>query len=392
MANKKDYYEVLGLKKGASDDEIKKAFRQQAKKYHPDLNPDNPDAEKNFKEVNEANEVLSDPQKRQKYDAYGHAGVDPSYGGGGAGGFGGFSGFGGGAQDINIDLGDIFDNLFGGGGSSRRNASAKEQQGADISVKLEVSFMDACKGVNREIEINRHEPCDTCKGSGAKPGTNPVTCSECSGSGRVRYQQRTLFGISQSIAPCQRCGGKGKLVESPCTACSGHGRIQKKVKIPVTVPAGIDDGQILCVRGEGHTGAGGGSRGDLNAHIVIRNDTVFKRDGFDIYCEIPLTYSQAALGAEIEVPTIDGSVTLTIPEGTQPDTVFRLRGKGIQRLRREGRGDAKVSVSIEVPKNLTKHQKDLLKKLDEAMTDKNFAKRENFFEKIKKFKKWTSSN
>jgi molecular chaperone DnaJ len=273
MSNKKDYYEVLGLKKGATDDEIKKAFRQQAKKYHPDLNPDNPDAEAKFKEVNEANEVLSDPQKRQKYDSFGHAGVDPSYGAGGGGGYGGFGGFGG-FNSGNIDLGDIFDNLFGGGGSSRSAASGGVRHGADITVKLEINFIDACNGISREIEINRHEPCDTCKGSGAQPGTEPVTCKDCSGTGKVRFQQRTLFGMTQSIGPCPSCNGKGKTIESPCTTCTGQGRVQKKKKIAVNVPAGIDHGQILCVRGEGHIGAGGGGRGDLKASRKIRCSAV----------------------------------------------------------------------------------------------------------------------
>ncbi|MCL2070919.1 MAG: molecular chaperone DnaJ [Oscillospiraceae bacterium] len=386
MADKKDYYETLGLKKGASDDEIKKAFREKAKQFHPDLNPDNPDAELKFKEVNEANEVLSNPEKRQKYDSFGHAGVDPSYGGGG---YGGFSGFGGGFESggINIDLGDIFDNLFGGGsGGFRSNAANPNvpRQGADISINLDIGFMEACKGVSHEIEVNRQEPCDTCSGSGAKPGTSSKTCGECSGTGRVRFQQRTLFGISQSTRACSHCAGKGKVIESPCVSCSGQGKVNKKKKITVGVPAGIDNGQILCVRGEGHIGVNGGGRGALNARISVRRDPIFKREGFDVHCEVPLTYSQAALGAEIEVPTIDGAVKLTIPEGTQPDTVFRLRGKGIQRLRREGRGDEMVKATIEIPKNLTKQQKELLRQLDNSFTTKNFAKRESFFERLKK--------
>ncbi|MCL1789058.1 MAG: molecular chaperone DnaJ [Oscillospiraceae bacterium] len=384
MSDKRDYYEVLGLKKGASDDEIKKAFREKAKQFHPDLNPDNPDAEVKFKEVNEANEVLSNPEKKQKYDSFGHAGVDPSYGGGG--GFGGFGGFGGGFESggINIDLGDIFDNLFGGGGSSRASNPSAPRQGADISINLDIGFMEACKGVTHEIEVNRQEPCDTCKGSGAKPGTDSKTCTECNGAGKVRYQQRTLFGISQSTRPCTRCSGKGKVIETPCVSCSGQGKINKKKKITVGVPAGIDDGQILSVRGEGHIGVNGGGRGDLNARISVRRDQIFKREGFDIHCEVPLTYSQAALGTEMEVPTIDGPVKLTIPEGTQPDTVFRLRGKGVQRLRRDGRGDELVKATIEIPKNLNKQQKELLRQLDETFTVKNFAKRGSFFERLKK--------
>ena len=381
MAEKRDYYEVLGVKKGATDDEIKKAFREKAKQYHPDLNPDNPEAEVKFKEVNEANEVLSNAEKRQKYDSFGHAGVDPSYGGGSYGGFSGFGGFGDGS--VNIDLGDIFDNLFGGGGARASNPTGPKI-GEDISVKLEISFMEACKGISHEIEVNRQEPCDACDGSGAKPGTTPKTCGECNGSGRVRYQQRTIFGISQSLRLCNVCNGKGKVIDSPCTTCSGQGKVTRKKKINVGVPAGIDEGQVLCVRGEGHIGANGGSRGDLNVRISIRRDPIFKRDGVNIHCDVPLTYSQAALGTELEVPTIDGPVKLTIPEGTQPDTVFRLRGKGVQRLRRDGRGDELVKVVIEIPKNLNKQQKELLKQLDEAFTSKNFAKRESFFERLKK--------
>ncbi|MCL1832705.1 MAG: molecular chaperone DnaJ [Oscillospiraceae bacterium] len=387
MANKKDYYETLGLKKGASDDEIKKAFRQQAKKYHPDLNPDNPDAETKFKEVNEANEVLSDPQKRQKYDAYGHAGVDSSYGGGS--GFGGYSGFGSGfgGGSVNIDLNDIFDNLFGGSGGRSHSSAGGARPGADITLKLDISFMEACKGVSHEVEVNRQEPCDTCKGTGAKPGTSPVTCQKCGGEGRVRVMKRTMFGMAQSVETCDACRGKGKTIETPCPTCSGQGRILKKKKITVNVPAGIDHGQTLCIRGEGHIGIGGGGRGDLNANISVRRDPVFRREGFDILCEVPLTYSQAALGAELDVPTIDGVVKLTVPEGTQPGTVFRLRGKGVQLLKREGRGDEKLTVVVEIPKSLNKQQKELLRQVDEALTVKNFAKREGFFEKLRK---WTS--
>jgi molecular chaperone DnaJ len=278
-------------------------------------------------------------------------------------------------------LGDIFDNLFGGGGRSA--SSSATRQGADISINLDISFMEACKGVNHEIEVNRQEPCDTCNSTGAKPGTTPKTCSECSGTGKIRFQQRSIFGITQSSKPCLKCAGKGKIIESPCSVCSGQGRVARKKKITVGVPAGIDDGQILCVRGEGHIGAGGGGRGDLNARISVRRDPIFKRDGFDIHIEVPLTYSQAALGTKIDVPTIDGKVTLTVPEATQPDTTFRLKGKGVQRLKREGRGDELVHAVIEIPKNLTKQQRELLKSLDETMTDKNFVKRGSFFERLK---------
>ncbi|MCL2633790.1 MAG: molecular chaperone DnaJ [Oscillospiraceae bacterium] len=384
MADKRDFYDVLGVSKGASDDEIKKAYHRLAKQYHPDLNPDDPVAEEKFKELNEANQILSDPEKKKLYDSYGHAGVDPSYGGGS--GFGGFSGsyggFTGGFESGGIDLGDIFDSLFGGGG--RTSNPSAPRQGADIAVSLSIAFMEACKGINQELEIPRQDPCDTCNGSGAKPGTVPKTCSECNGSGKIRFQQRSLFGTVQSTKPCTTCSGKGKIIDQPCSGCSGQGRVSRKRKLTVTVPAGIDDGQILSVRGEGHIGVNGGGRGDLNVRISVRRDPLFERNGFDIHCELPVTYSQAALGAEVEVPTIDGSVKFVVPEGTQPDTVFRLKGKGVQRLKREGRGDELVKVVIEIPQKLNKQQKELLKQVDASLTIKNFAKRESFFEKIKK--------
>ena len=382
MAEKRDYYEVLGISKGASDDEIKKAYRRMAKQYHPDLHPDDPKAAEKFKEVNEANDVLSDPQKRQRYDQFGHAGVDPSYGAGagGMGGFGGFSGEG-------FDFGDIFDTFFGGGmgGSSRTSNPNAPRQGADIAVALEISFMEACKGVKHEIEVNSSEICDTCNGSGAKPGTTASTCSECHGTGQVRFQQRTILGSMTSTRPCTKCGGKGKVITEPCSACRGGGHVQKKRKIEISVPAGIDDGQILRVRSQGHTGFNGGGRGDLNVRIIVKKDPLFERRDFDIWAEVPITYAQAVLGGKITVPTIDGNVEFTVPEGTQPGTQFRLKGKGIQRLQREGRGDQLVKVILEVPKNLNKKQKEALEEFNNTLTDKNYEKQSGFFEKLKKF-------
>ncbi len=382
MADKRDYYEVLGLQKGASEDEIKKAYRKLAKQYHPDLNHDNPDAEAKFKEVNEANDVLSDPSKRQRYDQFGHAGIDPSYGGGGGGGFGGFSGFG---MGDGIDLGDIFDSIFGGGGATRGSSPNGPRRGSDIAVSLDISFMEACKGVTHDIEVNRSETCDTCNGNGAKPGTSPKTCPECNGQGKIRVQQRTFLGAMQTTQTCSHCQGKGKIIETPCTTCNGAGRNTKRKKVSVNVPAGIDDGQTLSVRGEGNSGANGGGKGDLNVRISVRKDPLFERRGFDIHCDIPITYTQAVLGAEIEVPTIDGNVKFSIPEGTQPETVFRLRGKGVKRLQRDGRGDQMVKVTLEVPKHLTKQQKELIEKLDESFTDKNYEKRGKFSDRLKKF-------
>lgn len=383
MAEKRDYYEVLGISKNASDDEIKKAYRKLAKQYHPDLNPNNPEAEAKFKEVNEANDVLSDSQKRQRYDQFGHAGIDPSYGGGG-GGFGGFSGFGG---DGGIDLGDIFDSIFGGGGFGGRSAESANarKRGSDIAINLDISFMEACKGVSHTVEINRTETCESCNGSGAKTGTTAKTCPDCNGVGKIRFQQRTILGAMSSTRTCPKCQGAGKIIETPCPGCRGTGRNQKRVSVNINVPAGIDNGQTLCISNQGNVGTNGGSRGDLNVRISVRKDPIFERRNFDVLVDIPITYSQAVLGAEIQVPTIDGNVTQTIPEGTQPGTTFRLRGKGIKRLQREGRGDQLVTVNIEVPKNLNKKQKDALLAYESELTPKNYEKSTSFFDKLKKF-------
>lgn len=375
---KRDYYEVLGLQKGASDAEIKKAYRKMAKQYHPDLNPDNPEAEAKFKEVNEANQVLSDPEKRAKYDQFGHAGVDPSYGGG-ANFTGGFDG---------VDLGDIFADIFGGGiggfSGSRSNPNAP-RRGADIAVQLEIGFMEACKGVSHDITINRTEDCPECNGTGAKAGTSTKTCPDCKGRGYVTVQQRSMFGMMQSQRPCSKCGGKGKIVESPCGKCGGSGKTTMKKTVSVKVPAGIDDGMTLNVRGQGSVGTNGGSRGDLKVRIAVRKDPVFEREDYNIWIDFPITYAQAALGAEIEVPTIDGKVSYNVPAGTQPGTVFRLRGKGVQKLQRsEGdRGDQMVRINVEVPKNLNKKQKEALQAFEETLDEKNYEKRKSFFDKIK---------
>ncbi len=384
MAEKRDYYEVLGLQKGASEDEIKKAYRKLAKQYHPDLNPDNPEAEAKFKEINEANDVLSDPQKRAKYDQFGHAGVDPSYGGG-AGGFGGgFGGFGGFSSD-GIDLGDIFDSIFGSGmGGSRRANPNAPRKGSDISINLDISFMEACKGIEHEVEITRAQTCESCQGSGAKKGTSAKTCPECHGSGQVRIQQRSMLGMMTTTRTCSKCGGKGKIIETPCPDCSG-GRVQRRKKVVIKVPAGVDDGQILLVQGQGNAGVNGGPSGDLNVHITVRKDKLFERRGFDVWCEIPITYAQAVLGDTVTVPTIDGNVEYTVPEGTQPGTVFRLKGKGIKRLQREGRGDQMVKVSIEVPRKLSKKQKEALQAFERELTPSNYEKRSGFFDKLKQF-------
>ncbi|MCL2086891.1 MAG: molecular chaperone DnaJ [Oscillospiraceae bacterium] len=393
MPGKRDYYEVLGLKKGASDDEIKKAYRKLAKQHHPDLNQNDPKAEEKFKEVNEANDVLSDPSKRQRYDSFGHAGIDPSYGGGsgGGGGFSGFSsGFGGFRTNFStegIDLSEIFDSIFGDGPGSRSASAAgapPPRRGADIAVSLEISFMEACKGISHEIEINRAEICDTCNGNGAKPGTVPKTCSDCSGAGKVRIQQRTVLGFMSSTQTCTSCQGKGKVIESPCTTCNGAGRVQKRKRVMVDVPAGIDDGQTLAVRNEGNIGVNGGQKGDLNVRIMVKKDAFFERRGFDLFCEIPVSFSQAALGAEVDVPTIDGNVRMSVKEGTQPDTVMRLRSKGVKKLQRDARGDQFVKIIVEVPRHLNRKQRELITQLDKELTDKNFEKRKGFFERLRR--------
>ncbi|CCY20765.1 chaperone protein DnaJ [Eubacterium sp. CAG:786] len=387
--DKKDYYEVLGLKKGATDAEIKKAYRQMAKKYHPDLNPDNPEAEAKFKEVNEANDVLSDPEKKARYDQFGFAGVDPSYGAGagtgGSGGFGGFGGFTGGFSSAGgVDLGDIFDNIFGGGFSGgSRTSSNSPRRGSDIVVSLSISFMEACKGLVHDIEINRIEECEECGGSGAKKGTQAKTCPDCHGTGKVNVRQQTMFGMMQSTRACSKCMGKGKIIDSPCPKCNGSGVYQKKVTISVNIPAGISDGQTIRLSGKGNAGTNGGPRGDLKVRISVRPDRVFERDGDNIIVEVPLTYTQAALGAEIDIPTIDGTMKYTIPAGTQPGKVFTIRGKGVQHCQRNGRGDELIQVSIEVPTNLNRKQKDALQAFESTLEDKNYTQRTNFFAKLK---------
>lgn len=381
MADKRDYYEVLGVSKTASEDEIKKAYRQLAKKYHPDLNPGNKEAEEKFKEVNEAYEVLSDPDKKSRYDQFGHAGVDPSYGGGGYGGgfSGGFSGMG----DMG-DIGDIFNNFFGGGfgTSSRANPNAP-RRGQDIETEVTINFMDACNGRDVELNLNRLETCPDCHGTGAAAGSSSETCPDCHGTGQVKVTQRTPFGMISSQKPCTKCGGKGKIISNPCPKCRGNGRVNVSRKISVNIVAGIDDGQTMQVRGQGNAGVNGGPNGDLHVLVNVRPDPIFERDGYDIHTDVPITYMQAVLGDEIIVPTIDGKVKYTIPEGTQNGATFRFKGKGVKKINRSDRGDQYVHVNIEVPKNLTKKQKDLLKEFESSLSDANYNKRKNFFDRIK---------
>lgn len=381
MADKRDYYEVLGVAKGSSDDEIKKSYRKLAKQYHPDLNPNNKDAEARFKEIGEAYEILSDPQKKSRYDQYGHAGVDPSYGAG-AGGFGG------GAGGFGFeDLGDIFESFFGGGGgfggaTRTRNPNAPIK-GNDIRVSIALEFMEAVKGARKSVSISRLENCKDCGGSGAQKGSAVDTCADCNGTGQVRINQRTPFGAVQTTKACAKCGGKGKVVKDPCKVCAGKGRVRVSRNVEVNIPAGIDNGQSFIMRGEGDHGQNGGPTGDAVVTASVKADPLFERDNYDIWCEIPLTYAQATLGDEITVPTVDGKVSYTVPEGTQPGTVFRLRNKGVPYVNGRGRGEQYVRVVLEVPKNLSGKQKDALKGFESMMSEKNYEKRKTFFDRIK---------
>lgn len=380
MADKRDYYEVLGIEKNATDADIKKAYRKLAKQYHPDVNQDDKTAEAKFKEVNEAYEVLSNSQKRAQYDQFGHAGTDPN----GFGGFGG--GFGGGFSDFDMGgIGDIFESFFGGSGAFGRSSRSKTgpQKGADLKYSMEISFENAAFGVEKEISINRMEACGTCHGSGAKPGTNPTTCQHCNGSGQVQYKQNTPFGQFVNVKTCDVCHGEGKIITDPCTACGGKGKIKRNTKININIPAGIDDGQTISLRGEGEPGLRGGPSGDLFVNIRVKPHSIYKRQGNDVICEMPITFVQAALGAELEVPTLDGKVKYTIPEGTQTGSVFRLKSKGIPYLRGNGRGDQYVKVEIDVPKRLNEKQKAILHEFADISGDDVYDKRKSFFEKMK---------
>ena len=379
MADKKDYYEVLGVDRGASDDEIKKAYRKAAKKYHPDLNPGDKEAEAHLKEASEAYEILSDSGKRARYDQFGHAGVDPNYGAGGPGGGSGFGGFG----DFG-DLGDIFSSFFGGGfgGGGRANPNAP-RRGNDTSASITLSFEEAAKGCEKTIRVTRIETCADCGGSGAEKGSSPKTCGHCHGTGQVRVTQQTPFGAMQTARVCDHCGGSGKIIDNPCRSCNGNGRVRRATERKIDIPAGIDDGQIINIRGGGDAGANGGPSGDLRVNVNVRPHPIFERSGFDVFSEIPITFTQAALGDEITVPTLDGKVKFTIHEGTQPGDEFKLKGKGIKRLNYSGFGDQYVKIVLEVPKNLSKEQKDILKHFDEKSSDKNYGKRKSFFDKLK---------
>ena len=387
MAEKRDYYEVLGIGKNATDAEIKSAYRKLAKKYHPDLNPGNKEAEEKFKEVNEANDVLSDPQKRQRYDQFGFAGVDPNYAaanGGGAGGFGG--GFGG------VDLGDIFGDIFGGGfdggfsgfggGSSTRTANAP-RKGRDIQASVILTFEEAAHGCSKKITINRQDTCPDCGGTGAAKGTSPETCPDCGGRGYVVTQQRTPFGVMQSQQPCSHCGGRGTIIRNPCKTCRGTGKTAARKSLEINIPAGIDDDQNIALRGQGDAGSNGGPAGDVIVHVTVKADPMFERDGYDVTIHVPITFSQAVLGDDVEVPTVDGRIVQHIPEGTQSGTKFRLRGQGIQYLNGRGRGDQYVIVDVEIPKKVTRAQREALKAFEDSMKEDNYEKRKGFFKNLR---------
>ena len=377
MAEKRDYYEVLGIQKGASEDEIKKAFRKQAKKYHPDLNPGNKEAEAKFKEVNEAYEVLSDNDKRNRYDRYGFAGVDPNFGAGSTA-YGGANPFG---QDI--DIGDIFNSFFGGfGGRSPKNQNAP-RRGSDVEASVTISFEEAAKGCKKEVTYQNVETCKDCKGTGAAEGTNLKACPDCRGTGTVTVQKRTPFGVVQTSQSCEKCRGKGKVIEKPCPNCSGVGRIRSTRTVTVTIPAGINQDQILNIGGHGNSGYNGGPAGDLHVYVVVKKHEIFERKGDDVWCEIPITFAQAAIGYEVTVPTLDGKATYNVHPGTQPGDIFKLKGKGIPHLNSKGRGDQYVKVTIEVPRNLNDEQKKLLTEFDKSCSSKNYHKRSSFFDKVK---------
>jgi molecular chaperone DnaJ len=374
VSNKRDYYEILGVDRSADEATLKKAYRKLAMSYHPDRNPDNAEAEAKFKEANEAYEVLSDAKKRQLYDQFGHAGVDPSYGGAGGGqysGFGGFDGF-----------DDILNEFFGGGGFSGQSQN-RPQKGQNIKVPLDLNFEEAVFGVETEVEFLRTETCNTCDGVGAEPGTKTHTCSKCNGDGVLKYRQRSLFGEQITTRPCDQCKGSGKTFEQSCHTCKGHGIVKKKHKRKVTIPAGVDEGQVLTLQQEGNLGSKGGPRGDVYIVMRVKAHNLFKRDGQDIICEMPITFVQASLGDELTVPTLDGKVKYKIQEGTQSGTVFRLKGKGVPVLNGYGRGDQYVKVVVETPKNLNEKQKQMLKDFASTMGDEVYEQRKSFFDKVK---------
>lgn len=381
MAEKKDYYEILGVNKTASEDEIKKAYRKLAKKYHPDVNSGDKEAESKFKEINEAYEVLGDKEKRLKYDQFGHTAFDPNgFGGGGFGDFGGFTGgFGG--------FGDIFDTIFGEGGfsfsTSGRARKTGPQRGSDIKYEMEIGFEEAAFGVKKDININRNESCQACKGTGAKDGSGTETCKKCGGTGEIRYTQSSPFGRIVNVRTCDECHGEGTIIKNPCTTCLGRGIVRKNRKITVDIPAGVDNGSILTLRGEGEPGLKGGPNGDLYIYVRVKPHRIFKRDGSDLFCEVPISFAQAALGGTIAVPTLEGDAKYTLDEGTETGTTFKLKGKGIQSLKSRYKGDLYFTVKVQVPKKLNEKQKEALRQYAEAVGESIGDTGKTFFGKVK---------
>ncbi len=379
---KRDYYEVLGVERSASEEEIKKAYRKLAKKYHPDMNPGDADAEAKFKEATEAYGILSDEQKRRAYDQYGHAAFEQ---GGAGGGFGGF--------DFSGDMGDIFGDIFGdlfGGGRRSRQAYNGPVKGADVQKNIRISFMEAVFGVEKNLDINYQEECEDCHGTGAKPGTSPVTCSKCGGSGQVTYTQQSLFGVVRNVSTCPSCGGSGKVVKDKCPKCAGTGYKKIKKTIKANIPAGVDNGISIRIPGLGEPGKNGGPRGNLYVTAQVQPHPVFNREGYDIYSTVPISFADAALGAEIKIQTVDGDISQTIRPGTQTDTVVRLRGKGVPNLRnKNNRGDHYATLVVKVPEKLNSEQKELLRRFDDSMKGKPVKdapegkKKKGFMNKIK---------
>ena len=382
MAEKRDYYEILGVSKTATDDEIKKAYRRLAKKYHPDLNPNNPEAEARNQEAGEAYHILSNPETRAKYDQFGHAAFDGAsgYGGGAGSGFGGFG----------FDVNDIFDSIFGGGfgGFGGNRGGRTPQRGADLRASLEISFEEAVFGTEKDITINKSVPCDACEGTGSK-SKETKRCSVCGGTGQVQVKQNTPFGQFMNVKTCDKCGGTGKAVDDPCQVCRGKGFVRKAVKVHVKIPAGIDNGQAISISGMGEPGSKGGAPGNLLVSVRIRPHKILERDGYDIHVEKVISVAQAALGDTIKIETIDGLVELNIPEGTQSGVSLRMRGKGVPKLQSSGRGDQYVHLTVEIPKHLTEKQKELLREFDAATggtlqkTEGETQERKSFFGKKK---------
>ncbi len=372
--DKRDYYEVLGVAKTATDDEIKKAYRTLAKKYHPDLNGGDKDCEAKFKEVNEAYEVLSDPQKRARYDQFGHE--DPRAGGAG-GGYGDFTGgFGGGFDDI---FSAFFGGGFGGGGQRARGP----QRGDDLRYDLTITFEEAAFGCEKEISVTRDENCEECGGTGARKGTQPTQCPTCHGTGQVQSFVNTPIGRVSNVRVCEACHGQGTIINDPCPKCSGRGRVRKNRKITIKIPAGIDNGMQIPLRKQGEPGLRGGENGDLYIFVTVKPHKLFTRENYDLYCDVTVSFTQAALGGEIDVPTLNGMIKHNLPEGTQPGTVIRLRGQGIQNLRGAGKGDLYIKVNVEIPRKLTDKQKELLMQFDETLTGKEYEAKKSFFERVK---------